>query len=86
MTVMIYYFFMFLEVSGLCLFFSLAFLKLLLFSNIERTQVLGTLAQRLSICFLLRAWSGGPGIEFHNRLLTESLFLPLPMSLPLCLS
>ena len=40
-------------------------------------------AQWLSVCFPLRAWSRGPGIKSHIR---ESPLLPLPMCLPLSLS
>ena len=43
-------------------------------------------AQWLSIHLQLRLCSQGPGIESHIRLLTESLLLPLPVSLPLSLS
>ena len=44
--------------------------------------------QWLSICLGFGAWSQGPEMESHIRLPIESLFLPLPMSLPfsLCLS
>ena len=38
-------------------------------------------AQRLSICLWLRAWSWGPGIESHIGLPAWSLLLPLPVSL-----
>ena len=52
-----------------------------------KSQSWGTwVAQRLSVCLQLRLWSRGPGIKFHIRLPTESLLLPLPMSLPLCVS
>ena len=43
-------------------------------------------AQWLSVCLWLRAWSQGPGIESHIRLPTWSLLLPLLMSLPLSFS
>ena len=43
-------------------------------------------AQWLSVCLWLRAWSWGPGIKSYIGLLVGSLLLPLPMSLPLCLS
>ena len=43
-------------------------------------------AQRLSICLQLRAWSWSPGIKSHVRLPARSLLLPLPVCLPLCLS
>ena len=42
-------------------------------------------AQRLSICLRLRAWSWSPGIKSRNGLPAWILFLPLPMSLPLSL-
>ena len=41
-------------------------------------------AQWLSICLQLRAWSRGPGIKSHIGLTAGSLLLTLPMSLPLC--
>ena len=54
---------------------------------ILRSSVWGTwVAQWLSVCLWLRAWSWGPGIESHIRLSTGSLLLPLPLSLPLSLS
>ena len=43
------------------------------------------LAQQLSVCLWLRAWSWSPGIKSHIRLPAWSLLLPLPMSLPLSL-
>ena len=41
--------------------------------------------QWLSICLWLKAWSQGPGMESRIRLPTESLLLPLLMSLLLSL-
>ena len=43
------------------------------------------MAQWLSICLQLRAWSQGPGIEFYNTLSIGSLLLLLSVSLPLSL-
>ena len=43
-------------------------------------------AQWLSICLLLRAWSWSSRIESHNGLLAWSLLLPLLVSVSLCLS
>ena len=40
-------------------------------------------AQRLSICLWLRAWSWGPGIESHIRLLHGAYFSPLFLSVSL---
>ena len=42
-------------------------------------------AQWLSICFWLRSWPQGSGIESHIRLPSGSQRLPLPVSLPLSL-
>ena len=42
--------------------------------------------QCLSVCLWLRAWSQGPGTESCIELPMRSLLLPLPMSLPLCVS
>ena len=68
----------------------ICFLKVLPFSFLSRRMArrCSWVAQWLSICFQLRAWSQGPGIEFCIRLPAESLLLPPPMSLPLslCLS
>ena len=43
-------------------------------------------AQRLSICLWLRAWSPSPGIKSPIGLPAWSLLLPLPVSLPLSVS
>ena len=43
-------------------------------------------AQQLSICLWLRAWSWSPGIEFHIGLPEWSLLLPLPVCVSLSLS
>ena len=43
-------------------------------------------AQELSVCLWLRAWSWRPGMESHVGLPAWSLRLPLPVSLPLSLS
>ena len=45
-------------------------------------------AQWLDVCLWLKSWSRVPGIKFRISLPTESLLLPLPMSLPfsLCVS
>ena len=44
------------------------------------------MVQWLSVCLWLRWWSRGPGIESHIGLPAGILLLPLPMSLPLCMS
>ena len=51
----------------------------------EQTGMPGV-AQRLSICLWLRAWSQSPGIKSCSRLPAWSLLLPLPMSLPFSVS
>ena len=52
-----------------------------------KINVWGTwVAQWLSVCLWLRSWSQGPGIESPSGLPTGSLLLPLPVSLPLCVS
>ena len=61
----------------------------LLFINMWWQRAKGTwVAQWLSICLWLRAWTQGPGMESCIRLCAGSLLLPLPRSLPLspCLS
>ena len=40
----------------------------------------------LSACLWLRAWSWGPGTQSHLGFPAGSLILPLPVSLPLCVS
>ena len=46
----------------------------------------GWVAQQLSLCLWLREWSWSPRIESHIGLPAWSLLLPLPISLPLCVS
>ena len=52
--------------------------------GVWNTRVQGTwVAQWLSVCLWLRAWSWGPGIEPPVGLPAGSLLHPLPVSLPL---
>ena len=68
----------------LCSFYSPATILIIIVLNSGSGDT--WVAQWLSTClwFRLRSWS--PGIESHIGVPMGSLLLPLPMSLPLCLS
>ena len=59
-------------------------LQLCLRTDIKSQQGDTWVAQQLSACLRPRARSWSPGINSHIGLPAWSLFLSLPMSLPLC--